>query len=227
VTAELRAGLIAGVLAVYGFAALPLPKAVQRSTFETPVAREELGRIITLAAGFGVALEHDRFADDLTRWGNAVGAVRRTALLPVKGWLRITGTGQAWGLFTYPDTWPHQLVVEALAGDRWEVLYAGLDPAATWDREVFVYRRVRGVYDGNTTRPGASWENFALWTARRAALAAPEAPQVRVGFVRFHTTPPTGEADPQRERRHLRTFDAAHLRAGGDGTGEPAAGASP
>jgi hypothetical protein len=204
--ADVRGALIALALLVYGALALPIQRSVRRSSFDTPVAREELARWTDLLARVGVHRSVGELADDLVDVGNAVGGVKATLTAPLKPWTRLTGTGQAWGLFTYPDTFPHRLVIEGRTGDTWRTLYAGLDPDATFLRDILTYRRVRGVYDGNTVKPGDSWNNFAAWAAKRVFESHPDVVEVHVLFHRFHTTPPDGPADPKVVPRHLRTF---------------------
>jgi hypothetical protein len=62
------------------------------------------------------------------------------------------------------------------------------------------------VYDGNTNKPGASWENLSRWIANRVFDSQPGVVEVRVYFERFHTVPPGGTPDPEVVKRHSRTF---------------------
>ncbi len=205
--ADLRAAGILVVLLVYGVVALPLPKTLAKKTFENPVAVEELARWTEVLGGVGVQTSPTELRDGLLTAGSLLGGTKAAVLQPVKPWLRLTGTGQAWGLFTYPDTFPHRLVIEGRSDlTTWRTLYAGLDDDADFMREVLTYRRVRGVYDGNTTTPGDSWNNFSKWAAYQALDAFPDLVEVRVGFRRFHTIPPGGVPDPEVVTRHLRVY---------------------
>ncbi len=205
--ADLRAAGILGVLLLYGVMAVPLPRTVSTKTFENPVAVEELAHWTEVLAGIGVQTSPDELRDGLITAGSLLGGVKAGVLQPFKPWLRLTGTGQAWGLFTYPDTFPHRLVLEGRSDlDTWRTLFAGLDDHAGFMREVFTYRRIRGVYDGNTTTPGDSWNNFSKWAAYHALDAFPDLVEVRVGFHRFHTVPPGGVPDPEVVVRHLRVY---------------------
>jgi hypothetical protein len=208
--AQARAALIAVALLVNGLLALPLPKSVKRSSFDTPIAKEELDNWVDLLAVAGVRTTRDALADHLTAYGKQTSALRSALVKPMKPWMRVSGTGQAWGLFTYPDTFPHRLVIEGRpsATAPWQTIFAGLDPEHDFLASVFTYRRVRGVYDGNTDKPGSSWRNFTKWAADRVFEAYPEHQEVQVGFVRFHTVAPGGTPDPTVTRRHFRT----HLR---------------
>lgn len=203
---RLRAALITVLLLTQGMVALPLPRSVKREDFDQPVAREELQKWVDVAGGVGVQITREELADRFTAYGSSLGAMRKSMIAPMKPWLRLTGTGQSWGLFTYPDTFPHKLVIEARTGGSWETLYGGLDPDHRFLRNILIYRRVRGVYDGNTGKPGPSWENFTRWAANRAFAEFRTIEEVRVRFLRFHTVPPGGAADPEVVPRHARVY---------------------
>ncbi len=209
---HLRGALLLAVVGVQGFAALPLPHSARKSQYDTPIAQEEIGRWQAAFAKLGVEVTRGEIVD--VAWASAQGSVtlRKTVLRPFDGLLRWTGTGQGWGLFTTPDAFPHQLRVwiqpttapGATEASLWRLVYAGLDPDANWRVDQLAYRRVRGVYDGQTTRPGASWDKVARWIAARALEDFPEAARVRVGFVRRHSRLPGESADTTETTRHLR-----------------------
>ncbi|MDP2315591.1 MAG: hypothetical protein Q8P41_22015 [Pseudomonadota bacterium] len=202
---HVRAALIAVVLLVSGIAASPMPKSVRRAHFETPIAIEEVDRWVGILGGVGVTVTRKELADRTYTVGKFFADLRGTLLGPFKGWFRVTGTGQGWGLFTYPDSYPHQLVIEVRAAgsapgseDGWRPIYAALDPDAAWHRDQLAYRRVRGVYDGNTRKPGPSYDNFVAWASRQAFADLPDAAEVRIGFIRTHSTMPGVQPDPER-----------------------------
>jgi hypothetical protein len=199
-----RGALLALVLVVHGIAASPLPKSVKRSQLESPIGREELDHWVNILGGVGVTVTRAELEDATLVVGSRAADVRRTLLGPFQPWFRFTGTGQGWGLFTTPDTFPHQLVVEVRRGETWETVYAGLDPDATWNRDRFAYRRLRGVYDGNTRKPGASYDNFVAQVGAWALADFPDASAARVGFVRFHTRAPDQPPDPERAEKFKR-----------------------
>ncbi len=206
---EVRAALLLVVVAVNLFAAAPLPKSVKRSQYDTPMAKEELGRWVELLAGIGVDVTPEQLIDASYRSGTALAGFRRAVMSPFDSFFRVTGTGQGWGLFTYPDSFPHRLTVWVRDSKEanFQEVFAGLHPVHRWNREIFAYRRVRGVYDSQTSKPGSSYDAFARWVADRAFADFPSAEQVRVGFVRGHTTEPGRAEDPETILRHLRTFD--------------------
>lgn len=202
---HLRAAALTIVLVVHGIAASPLPKSVKRAQFETAMAREELDRWAGILGGVGIAITREELAERSYAIGTDLAALRTTLLGPARPWFRLSGTGQAWGLFTYPDSWPHQLVVEIRVGTEWRTIYAGLDPDAAWRRDQLAYRRVRGVYDGNSSKPGKSYQPFVNWIGRLALADFPEAEEARVKFLRFHTRAPGEPQDPEVLEKFART----------------------
>lgn len=207
--AQVRAGLLAVVIVINGIAALPIPHSIKRSSFEEAVAVEELAAQRVLLAKIGISLTAQEWEDVLFASGSAWVKVYEWTVKPFNPLLRITGTGQSWGLFTYPDTHPHRLIVEVREGadGPWREIYAGLHPEHRWKRELLAYRRVRGVYDSQTSKPGASWKNLTRWLARQAMTEDPEIAAVRVAFRRFHTVAPGKQAQSSSPMlRHARIW---------------------
>ena len=200
--AHVRAALIAFALVAYGIPALPLPRSIKRAQFDTPMASEEMARWSRLVGAFGIERSGAQLADLFFAVGTVAFEARREMVAPFRDFYRVTGTGQGWGLFTYPDSFPHQLCVDIRRGaGGWVPVYAGLDPAADWNRSRLVYRRIRGVYDGSTEKPGLSYANFVDWIAGEAFTDFPEAEAVRVSFLRAHHTRPGEPQDPEKKRR--------------------------
>ena len=206
---HVRGAILAAVVLVNGFAASPLPRNVQRSQYDTLLAREEVGRWRSTLASVGIAYTEAELIDASYTWGSGLAELRRASMTPFTDLFRLTGTGQSWGLFTYPDTFPHQLVVWTRRGDDalWKLRYAGLDRDHADDVDVLAYRRIRGVYDAQASRPTKTWPRTAAWIARRALLADASATHARVGFYRRHSVAP-GEARPEEAPvlRHARTY---------------------
>ena len=192
---DARAALLLVVLAPNLFASLPLARSASRKNFDTPVARDEFTRLRELAATFGWTLSHEEMADFVFAAAHAEVAFRNALLAPARPFFRITGTGQAWGLFSYPDRFPAQLIVESRPrGGAYQLRFAALDQDADLGAEKLVYRRVRGVYDSNSDKLGATWDPFVSWAAGEVFAADPEAYEVRVQFRRLRTFEPN-EAD--------------------------------
>ncbi len=212
--ASIRAALLTIVLVIEGVAALPIPRSIKRSSFEEPVAREELAVQRGLLSKIGLELTHEELVDVLFTTGSMWVSVNDYTLKPLQPFLGVFGIGQSWGLFTYPDTFPHQLIVEVRRSKSadWELWYAGLDPAYAWSRDVLTYRRVRGVYDGQTSKPGASWNNMTRWIAKQACAQDPGVQIVRVSFRRFHTVPPGKPPEaPVDLLRHARSWTRSQV----------------
>lgn len=213
--ARARGALLALVLVVEGILAAPIPHSMKRSSLDEPIAREEIAAQVRILDGLGISVTTDQLADALYRSGAAWASAYHAVIDPVEPLLRVTGTGQGWGLFTYPDTYPHQLVVDVRRSRSgpFVTLYAGLDPEHAWKRDILAYRRVRGVYDGQTAKPGASWNNLTKWLAGEACAEDPLVSAVRVSFTRFHTVRPDQPAPaPGDPLRHARTWSCSQVK---------------
>ena len=214
-----RAALLTIVLVVEGVTALPIPHTVRKRDLALePVAVEEIETQRALLAKVGIQLSHAEIVDGLAASGEAWAGLYSRATKPLGPVFRVLGIGQSWGLFTYPDTFPHQLTVEIRTAKTgpWALWYAGLDAEHPWMAEVLTYRRVRGVYDGQTTKPGASWNNITRWLAARACATNADVEVVRVSFRRFHTVRPDQTADdttdyPSEQRLHARVWARAQV----------------
>lgn len=197
---DLRAAVLLLVVAVNGFAAAPLARGANRSTLRTPLATDEFTRLQAAVASLGWHPEVEELADIAFAIAHFEAEARRIGLAPFHPWFRLTGTGQAWGMFTYPDRFPARLVVEGRPiGGRWTRHYASLDPEATFAREKFVYRRIRGVYDASSQRPSTTWDPFVSWVAAEVFRTNEDIDEVRVKFQVIRTYEPGEEATELRE----------------------------
>ena len=200
--AYVRAAVITFALVVHGIPALPLPRSIKRSQFDTPMASEEMARWSRLVGSVGIDRSASQLSDLFFAMGTVAVDARKMMVAPFARFYRVSGTGQGWGLFTYPDSFPHQLCVDIRReGGGWEQIYAGLDPTDDWHRPQLVYRRIRGVYDGSTEKPGITYTNFVSWVSGEAFADFPDAEAVRVSFLRAHNTRPGEPQDPEKKRR--------------------------
>ncbi len=190
---DVRAGILLLVVGVNGVVALPLARKANRADLDRPGARDEIARWSGLLSTVGIDASHEQLANLSYQWANLGVTVRGALTSPFKPLYHVTGTGQNWALFTYPDRWPARLVIEAKRGEEWVRLYASLDPDHTFREEAMVYRRTRGVYDGQSEKPGKTWDRFCSWAAAEVFAAYPEVNEVRVKFIRIRTYEP-GEA---------------------------------
>ena len=81
-------------------------------------AQAEVERWSGILGQLGVDIPPDELTVKALEIGAASTRFRRTFLKPSRPFRTLTGTGQAWGLFTYPDPYPGRLVVEGGAIDR-------------------------------------------------------------------------------------------------------------
>ena len=207
---QVRAGLIAIVLAVSGLLAAPLPTPVTEKDFTTPVSSQEIDLWHDLSQQVGLTWTRDEFIGVIMVMSNGIGESHRAFKRPVSNVLSITQTGQGWALFAVPDAYPHTLIVEGQVtkGGKWRTLYRRWDPdyGEVFLADAFEYRRIRGIYDGSTHRAGRTYKNFTRWVAERAFADWPELQTVRVGMIRSHTTLPGEPKDTKTVYRQKRVW---------------------
>ncbi|MCB9677582.1 MAG: hypothetical protein H6737_20920 [Alphaproteobacteria bacterium] len=204
--AWLRAGLISLALVVHGIYALPSPVAVDDADLNSGEGREEVRRWVEMLNGIGIALTAEELGELVKTWSTRGANVHNAMKRPFRTWMRQTGTGQGWGLFASPDTYPHRLEIYVFEGNDWVPIFRRNDPELRFLDGPLRYRRVRGIYDGSTGRQRVVYWNFSRWVARRALLAHPEASRVRVQMVGTHTTLPWEKPDPTEVVRAKRVF---------------------
>lgn len=207
--ARVRAALIALVLLVHGVCVLPVPANISPKAFDNATGREELRRWSGLLAHVGIEVEPKALGDGVLERGQVFADAKKAFLKPFRPVLRATGTGQAWGLFTYPVTHPNRLHISWRPSDDapWILLYRALDPEYDWHEATFRYRRIRGVYDDNASKVRASYTNFCEWVARDVFAEIPEAQQIRVHMVQTVTRTPREKPDDLHKVRLVRVLD--------------------
>lgn len=202
---NVRAALLAAVIAVHGVAAAPLPSGVSANDFKNPIARDEMQRWSEILASIGVSASPEALSQRALAVGKESSELRKTLLKPFGPLMRVTGTGQGWGLFTYPNSYPHRMEIEILQDGQWVCIFRALDPSCDWMEAHLTYRRIRGVYDDNATSTRSSYTNFVRWIAKRAFEDFPAAESVRVRMIRSHVVLPGQPKDPKTTVRLLRT----------------------
>jgi hypothetical protein len=203
--AKIRAAVLAGVLAVHGLAAAPLPSHVSRAELNQPLATAEIERWAGILQNWGVDIEVDELKEKVFVISRRASSLRKNGLAPFRPLLRLTGTGQGWGFFNYPDAFPDRLQVEARAqGEEWDLIFQALHPEHDFLSPQLRYRRVRGLYDGNTDRDRGSFDPFVDWVSEHVFAAYPDYDRVRVSFLRTHTLRPGLEPDDMEEIRMKR-----------------------
>lgn len=201
---HLRAVAITVVLLVQGFLALPIPSSVNARQFDNPIARDELQRWVGILGARGIELTPEELQAEVIERAQGITGLRKTVQEPIKPFNRVTGTGQAWGLFTYPNSFPHTMHIELRVNGVWEPLYIPLDPEHDWNKRMFVFRRVRGVYDDNANNTRKSYDNFVDWVSGMALAENPQADAVRVYYSQAHVTLPGEPKDPSTKDKNER-----------------------
>ena len=201
-----RAVLISVVLAVQIFDTVPLPR-VTRSDLRWPVARAEVDRWTGIGQSLGLDITREDTEALALGVGDGAARLRKAVLGPTWPFRRITGTGQAWGLFSYPDPFAGRLIISGRADDgEFVELYRAPSRGERWLVDVVEYRRIRGIYDdnGDRPRPGRTHRALTRWLGRRVLERHPEFDEVefRLDLVEVHL--PGGEPEPPEERRHVR-----------------------
>ena len=205
---QVRAGLIFFLLLVHGVFAMPWFHEIKASALSRPEAIEELRQWRNLVVSLGIEVEQEEFNERLMAISTVLARPHKQLKATLKPLLKWTGTGQGWGLFVSPDTYPHRLIVEGRnpTTKRYELIYRRLDEEHEWWDSRFRYRRLRGIYDGATSRPGKVYTTFCRWVAKAALEEYPQYDSVRVGFIRTHSVVPGEPRDTREPRRLLRTF---------------------
>lgn len=212
-----RAGLIGLVLFVHACAAMPIPRPIRPDEARTPTAQDEFALWLRIFGRLGVQTSQDQLLDLLNKVGGVCLNTRNAVVEPVRPLLRLTGTGQAWALFAYPERYPNHLQIEIRgAGGDWELIYAAADPEHDFLADQLAFRRVRGVYDTAASRgsPGAAYDRFADWVAREVFAAYPDAADVRIKMLQKRVTLPDEVANEEEKTRLVRLRSRDQMKAG-------------
>ena len=188
--------------------------AVTEKSLKNPVAKAELQSWRTLLAKVGIERTVPELRMDAVGWGNGLADAKGKVLKPLKPAFRLTGTGQAWGLFTYPNTYPHKMIIEIRVDEAWVPVYRSLESKYDWKGDVFRFRRVRGVYDDNAWNTRQSYRNFVDWVSRMAFEDFPNADAVQVYMERTRAREPGVDTDTTLEVRLLRSRERNPTREG-------------
>ena len=203
---QARAGLLAVVIAINLFIAVPWGPRITEDSLKKPIAADEVTGWMTLLDSLGVPMSRATFERLVVQVSGAIYTVDQAIQAPVKPLMRITGTGQAWALFSTPDSRPARLEIDGRTGDHgpFEPLYKRWDPDHAMLSSQLTFRRIRGVYDGQSNSPGRAYRNFNRWVARQIFQRRPDLDRVRIRFIRTHTVPPTSPPDPEISEEHAR-----------------------
>ena len=201
-----RAGLIALTLAVHACAATPTPRRIKPEDARTATAQEEIRLWLNVMARVGVQMSSDKLLELVNTIGGTASDLKQGIMAPFQPLMRVTGTGQSWALFAYPDRYPNRLVVEIREPNgQWTPVFRSADPEHEFLEPQLAFRRVRGVYDTAASRgsPGKVYDRFVDWVARETFAAWPDADDVRVKMVQFHVDLPYESSAAEAEKTRL------------------------
>jgi len=201
--ARLRSVLLAMVIFIGFVDALPLNTAPSRFNLREPAVHDELQRIADGLTAMGRPTSVDEVEDRVFVDARRYLTARSFFLKPFKGLRRFTGTGQAWGFFGYPETYPYWIVVEGkVDGGEWEMLYV---PRSEHDllRSKLRYRRLQFMFVDVPRRrkPGRIVGRLANRIAPEVFGARPDIVSVRVYIHREHTPRPGQESNRKPKKR--------------------------
>jgi len=199
-----RAFLIAIAVAVHGLAAAPLPSRMRPHERTSPDSLEEVKRWTEALNSFGIGVSEEGLMDFSFKAGEVATSSRNFFLKPFRPVFKFTGTGQAWGLFTHPDRYPDFLEIYGEDEDGWGLLFKIYDTEHDFMADQLAYRRIRGLWDGSSNRPKASYNFFVDWVARNAFEEFPDLKSVRVQFRRTRTFTPSETPRVVNKVRHRR-----------------------
>ena len=200
-----RAAWIALALAVHGLAAAPLPTRMKPHEMRSPDSLQEAQRWADTINKIGLNVSAEGLLDFSYNAGEIATSTRKTLMKPFQPLLRLTGTGQGWGLFTHPDRFPDHLEIYAKTEDSWELIYQAFDSEHDFLAEQIAYRRIRGLWDGSANKPKPSYNNFVDWVAREAFASNSAITDIRVQFRRHRTVTPSESPSELNKVRHRRT----------------------
>lgn len=208
---HVRAALILALCGVAVVAALPSPGPSAKKLMKDEAGQQELRQWVTILGNFGWHTDEDTLADQVMVLSKTSRSAKSSITKPFRPFFRLTGTWQGWGLFAYPDTHPHSMIIEVapVRGD-YEVIYDSRDPELRWMGPTLHFRRVRALYNPGR-KPPAAYRHFVEWLSTKAFEDYPDAARMRVSFVRERTAMPWEEAV---ERKTLkRKFRRVHTRS--------------
>lgn len=201
-----RALLVGIVLLYQVLDTIPLPD-VTRRDLRRPIARAEITRWTGVAQSFGLAVAEEDTTEFALLLGGGAGRFRKTVLRPAWPFKRITGTGQAWGLFAYPDPFAGRLVISGRPEQgEWRELYRAPSEGESWLVDLVQYRRIRGIYDdnGDRPRPGGMHKALTRWLSREIFTRHPSLDEVEIRLDLVEVRLPGEGEEPLEAPRHAR-----------------------
>lgn len=207
---HLRGAAIAVALVAHGIYALPLPQAINEKEVKEAWRQRDLELWRDALQSVGIEVEKRTLEQWLIDSTGLAHDLHQALKRPFRPVFRITGTNQAWALFASATTRPERLVIEIRRGGSttWEPIHRRLDPCCSWRNELIRYRRIRGIYDGQSGRLRPAYRNLTPWLSGLALADFPDADAVQIYVEQTRSTYPWQEDDPTMEIRNRRV----HLR---------------
>ncbi len=211
---NVRAALLTLALVVHGIYALPLPREITLERIREDAGKENVDRWLGWFASAGFRPEREWFEVTVCRVSRGFEQAHKAMKWPAKPWMEFVGNSQSWALFAIPERWPIRLEIRVMheGMNDWEVIYRRLDPVLTsWD-DILSYRRMRGIWDGQVTKPKSGYKNLTKWVAKRIFEQDGSIARVEVRGIRTHTTLPDEPIDletkvfgsrPHRRENHV------------------------
>ncbi len=209
----IRAALITAVILSHGLVSIPWGPRITAESLAKPGPQEEVSRWMDLVRALHLPIDRPTFEQLVIDGSDLIITWDRWLTSPIKPVLRFTQTGQAWALFATPDSHPHAIHIagRAESDDEWELLYGRFDREHTLLGSQISFRRIRGVYDGQSTKPGRLYRNLCRWLAREVFERRADLDEVKVYMVRQHTLPPWLPPDPETSIENVRVIKRSSI----------------
>jgi hypothetical protein len=208
---SIRAILITLVLFFCAVEAAPLPTLKKRH-MNRQIAQDETDRWVGILDTFGIEIAREELIQKVRRASRKSGKLQKKLIRPWRKLERPLGLSQSWGLFTFTDSYPGRMVIEARRGDSgWSELYRAPHDDGSALVALLHYRRVRGLWDdsGDRPYPGKLYNRWVTWLGARVFVLYPDVDAMRLRFDRVDIQPPTARRrhkpeQPQHERTRYR-----------------------
>lgn len=170
----------------------PAPVGVMNErSFAAPATQATFESYAGALQSVGLDVSKDELQQFLWDEGTRFMAVRSRVVAPFQRYLQAVGAGQGWRMFGTVNRAPAWLVVEVQEGEDWRIVYESRSEEHTWRRRQFDQERTRAlVNDWSWLRGKASYEQFGVWLAQRAAVDFPQATHLRTRMERRKLPPP-------------------------------------
>lgn len=177
--AHIRGAILALVLAVNGWVALPIGPRVTEKDLLKADAREQVDEWMSFLGPLGVTREG--FENFVVKGSGFFVDLDHTVSTPIHPVNQLFRTGQSWALFSGADRTPLRFIVRGYTADGSQrTLFRRLDSEATFLGGVLNFRRVRGIYDLDRAELPKRYKILARWIAVRAFDAYPDLEAVEI-----------------------------------------------